>query len=207
MSIVVVAFMAFSMCSAKSVGFKNLAKQVFALSDETVACWVCHKNVAYWDTVKQLPEKINTPEKLAKAWEKNCRHVSHGVPMAEFCKAIAGKYDIFAKAYFQHRDNPEIDPCKVAGVCPAKFVQFNNLASLSQAFTLSDETHVCNHCKRLVAFFDRHGDPGPLWTPEIFANYMEECKALKGKFLVFSLLLFRRRDHPEVEPCKEAQVC
>ncbi|KAI1709012.1 hypothetical protein Ddc_14028 [Ditylenchus destructor] len=219
--IVVLAFMAFSLCSAKSVGLSSLTNlaQVSAQSDETVACQFCNDFVKGCDEHGVKPE-YNTSEKMARGLQEICPQVPRGSPDAAFCKAIKGNYRVFTDAYFQHREHPEVDPCKVAGVCREKFVGFKNLASLSKVFALSDEASVCEICESLVALLDK-GVPEPGLTPEKMAKYMEEqcpqepsgsplaqlCKALEGKYLVFTKAYFRHREHPEVEPCKEAQVC
>ncbi|KAI1698322.1 hypothetical protein Ddc_19166 [Ditylenchus destructor] len=203
-------------CYVKSVGFNNLAKlsKIFALSDETVACENCEKIVKSIDA-RGLQTEYNTPEKFAKGLEEICPHAVPDSPDAEFCKALNGKYDVFAKAYFQHMEHHEIDPCKVAGVCTAKFVGFNNLASLSQVFALSDETEACKDCKHFVAYADKLPQmPEDQNTPEKLAKDAcadsrvpeEFCKALEGKFDVFAKAYFQHRDNHQVNPCKVAQL-
>ncbi|KAI1698323.1 hypothetical protein Ddc_19167 [Ditylenchus destructor] len=191
--------------------FNHLASlsHVFALSEETSACQRCTEIVTKLDHYL-----ISTPEEMAKALQKRCLLEGQSSSNKQFCKAIQGKYDVFAKAYFQHRDNPEVDPCKVAGICTAKSVGLNNLASLSQDFALSN---ACEDCNYFVAFADKSPQmPKDQNTPEKLAKVLQDtceppkaelCKALEGKFLVFAKAYFQHRDDPQVDPCKVAQVC
>ncbi|KAI1708431.1 hypothetical protein DdX_11812 [Ditylenchus destructor] len=222
MSIVVVAFMVLSFCSAKSVGLSNLASlaQVSTQSDQTDPCQFCNEFVQGLDERGPKPE-FNTSEKMAKGLEKICPDVYPGSPDDAFCKALKGKYDVFAKAYFQHKDDPKVDPCKVAGVCQAKPVGFKNLAKLSNVFAMSNETAPCEDCEEFVREIDERGLKPEYNTSERFAAGLQEqlqdvcgkhqedvlCKALKGKYDVFAKAYFEHKDDPEVDPCKVAGVC
>ncbi|KAI1705181.1 hypothetical protein DdX_13786 [Ditylenchus destructor] len=151
---------------------------------------------------------------LTRQIQEECPRVEPDSPDETFCKALEGKFDVFAKAYFRHIDDPEVDPCKVAGVCSAKSVGFENLVKLSNVFAQSNKTVACEECNGVVALFDG-GLLGPYNTAEKLAKGFQDtcsrppasegpvCKALKRKFLVFTKEYFRHREgHPEVAPCK-----
>ncbi|KAI1708415.1 hypothetical protein DdX_11795 [Ditylenchus destructor] len=212
MSIVVFAFMDLSSCSAKSVGLSNLASlaQVSTQSNETDICQFCNHFVEVLDESGPKPE-YNTSEKMAKGLEDICEPYPEDV----LCKALKGKYDVFAKAYFQHRDDPEVVPCKVAGVCQAKSVGFKNLAKLSQVF--DSPAYICGYCEEYVKDFDELGSDEIISmynTSEGMAQGIYEpchcgkcgspihsfCDALEGKFDVFAKAYFQHMDNHENRP-------
>ncbi|KAI1708416.1 hypothetical protein DdX_11796 [Ditylenchus destructor] len=187
MSIVVFAFMALSSCSAKSVGLSNLASlaQVSTQSDEIDNCQFCNYFVHVLDEGGPKPE-YNTSEKLAKGLEDICEPHPEDV----LCKALEGKFDVFAKAYFQHRDDPEVDPCKVAGVCQAKSVGFKNLAKLSQVF--DSPAYTCGYCEEFVKEHDELG------SAEIRRWYNTSESMAQAIY---------HMDDPKIDPCKVVGVC
>ncbi|KAI1691770.1 hypothetical protein Ddc_24056 [Ditylenchus destructor] len=101
MRIVIVIFMAFSLCTVKS-------------DDD---CTVCKDYVAYLGR-GELPPQINTLEKFAKYLQDLCPHQKPGSLEAQFCKSLNEHYYLFAQGYFQYREHEEVNTCWVAQVCP-----------------------------------------------------------------------------------------
>ncbi|KAI1690585.1 hypothetical protein DdX_22407 [Ditylenchus destructor] len=111
LAIAIVAILVIGSCSARFIGFMDFggrAEIYVEAGNQTEVCEFCKRIVANWDQYR--PPK-STPEELA-AFIKNtlCPHVKPGGLDEQLCKAVAGKEDIFAKAYFDHQKDHKVNP-------------------------------------------------------------------------------------------------
>ncbi|KAI1703447.1 hypothetical protein Ddc_16555 [Ditylenchus destructor] len=114
LSIAIIAVIAVSFCSAKSLGSSaDTFQESTPAQPNITACEDCNSLVWYWDNISGPPAK--TPEALAQGIKEHCKPP----PFDEiFCKAIDKKELPFAEAWFKHKQHPEVNPCEEVKICP-----------------------------------------------------------------------------------------